>query len=1134
MSGEFTTKRQRSRTAAALALALLLRIVFPGFANADGLRICVTLNEPAMARPELVLQTGHSKGVTCAAFGTDGSWIASGGADNSIKIWQVATGRELRALTGHTGSIKSLAISPNGQWLASGSSDRTVKVWNVATGRELYSLPGHTSSIEALAFSPDNRWLASGSADRTIKIWDLTNGREIRTLNDHTARVIALAFSGNGKFLASGSADTTVKVWDTVSWQAVHALRKHTKEITALAFSSDSSWLASADSDGIVCLWSSGSDRSRFTMRHNASRVLAVAFDSGNSLISTHSDGGIEFWDLTTGEEGRAIPGDATAEQLVFASFSSDANTLASSTGNRTVNLRKVVSGEIGLTFESHSTGFNAVAFSPDNRWFASASDDSSIRLWQVATGRELPRLSGHTGYVRTIAFSQDSHFLASGSRSGEVKIWEIANGRLAFSLPSSPKGINVVAFSPDGKSLAVAGMQPTVEIWDLESKRGLTLLGHTDEITSVVFSVDGRFVSSGGRDKTVRVWDLKTGGVARTLDNLGAEINSLAVSPDGNLLAAANADNTVRLWDLATGVPLKTLTGHSGEVLKVAFNPEGSLLASSSTDRSVKLWDPKTGSELRALTGAFESVNGVAFSKDGRWLLSASGDGSMMVWNSEMGTLMATLVSVPNSDDWLVATPDGLFDGSPASWSLLLWRFGGNTFFVLPVEAYFNEFYYPGVLADILAGKNPKAAQDITQKDRRQPRISIPFSAGTDRKIATRKVTIKLEIAEALPDGEHSLGSGVRDLRLFRNGLLIKVWAGDVLKGSRNQTLEAAIPIVAGENRLSAYAFNNDNIKSANASLSISGADTLKRTGTAYVLAIGVAQYENAQFNLHYPLADAEEISAQFKNQQEQLGRYNPVVTIPLLNGEATKANILFALRRLAGIDVGALPPGAPPVLAGIKAAQPEDAVVIYFSGHGDADRDRFYLIPQDLGYKGLRTKLDTEGFQTIFAHSVSDIDLEEALRPLDADQLLLIIDACKSGQALQAEEKRPGPMNTRGLPQLAYEKGMYILTASQSDEVAFESEALKHSYLASALVEGIKSGAADIDHDGKIFLQEWLAYATDRVPQIRTELNKRGKELVEDEPDEQKVQRPRVFYTREGGAERLVIARIANPKRQ
>ncbi|HEV8485431.1 MAG TPA: caspase family protein [Blastocatellia bacterium] len=1117
--------------AVALGLSVFLSVGFLSLATLAGRGTSASLNDSTTTRPELVLQTGHSKGVNCSVFGPDGSWLASGGSDNAIKIWQVASGRELRALTGHTGYVKSLATSRNGQWLASGSSDRTVRIWDVATGRELFSLPGHTSSIEALAFSPDNRWLASGSADKTVKVWNLTNGKEIKTLNDHTERVTALAISGDGKLLASGSADTVVKLWDTSNWRIVRTLRKQTGKITALAFSSDSGRLASGSSDGTVCLWPTESDRERFNLKHNMSSVIAVAFGSGGALISAHQDGGIEFWNTNTGKEGRAIPGDANAEQLVFAAFSPSADTLALGAGDRVVNLRKLTGGEETRTLESHSTAFNAVDFSRDGRWFASAANDSSIRLWQVATGRELPRLSGHMGFVNTVTFSPDGHLLASGSASGEVKVWDLSTGRLAFNLPSSPKSINIVAFSPDGKFLASAGMQQTVEIWDLDTKRARTLTGHTQEVTSVVFSINGQLLASAGRDKTVRVWDLKTGSVIRTLDNLGAEINSLALNPDVKLLAAANADKTVRLWEFSTGVPLQTLSGHSDEVLKVTFSPDGQLLASASSDRSVKIWDVKSGAEPRGLRGGSEKVNGVTFSSDGRWIISASEDGSMTV-STTTGTLVATLVPVANSDDWLVVTPDGLFDGSPDSWNLLLWRFGGDTFNALPVEAYFNEFYYPGVLADIFGGKDPKAPQDIAQKDRRQPRVAIALSGNSTGKIATREVTIKLEITDAEPDKQHALGCGARDLRLFRNGLLVKTWPDDVLKGARKGTVEATIPVIAGENRLSVYAFNNDNIKSGDASLSLSGADNLKRMGTAYVLAIGVEQYENPQYDLHYPVADATEMGGQLKDQQERIGRYNPIVTISLFNAEATRANILLALKRLAGSDIGPLPPTAPRALAKINQAQPEDAVIIYFSGHGAADHDRFYLIPHDLGYRGERTSL--EGFKTILAHSISDRDLEGALKDLEANQILLLIDACKSGQALKSEEQRRGPMNTRGLAQLAYEKGMYILTASQSDEVAFESEKLKHSYLAYALLEdGIKKGLADLDGDRQILLQEWFAYATEHVPQIRRD-RKGSKELIEDEPDEQKVQRPRVFYTRQVGAERLIIAKVGNATSQ
>jgi len=119
--------------------------------------------------------------VNCLAFGSNDGWLASGGADNSIRIWDTASGRELRTLNGHTGWVNALAVSLNDELLASGSNDLTVRIWQVKSGEPLRILNGHTKPIEALVFGPDGRLLASGSADGTIKIWDITSGMETQS-----------------------------------------------------------------------------------------------------------------------------------------------------------------------------------------------------------------------------------------------------------------------------------------------------------------------------------------------------------------------------------------------------------------------------------------------------------------------------------------------------------------------------------------------------------------------------------------------------------------------------------------------------------------------------------------------------------------------------------------------------------------------------------------------------------------------------------------------------------------------------------------------------------------------------------------------------------------------------------------
>ncbi len=481
-----------------------------------------------------------------------------------------------------------------------------------------------------------------------------------------------------------------------------------------------------------------------------------------------------------------------------------------------------------------------------------------------------------------------------------------------------------------------------------------------------------------------------------------------------------------------------------------------------------------------------------------------------------------------------------------PRDGNLILWRFAANTFDVAPVEAFFNEFYYPGLLADVLAGKRPRASQNISQVDRRQPRVKLALvgdrSSG-DQPIASRNVKVRVEVTEAPPDASHPAGSGARDVRLFRNGLLIKVWRGDVLKSQPTMTFEETISIVAGENRITAYAFNKENIKSADDTLLLKGNNSLRRKGTAYVLVVGVNEYANPGYNLRYAVADAQTFGDTFRQTQSRLGNFARIEVIPLFNQHATRANILAALGRLSG-KVGDAPPNMPAVLNDIKPSQPEDAVVVYFAGHGTAQKARFYLIPHDLGYEGPIDSLDEAGLEKLLAHSISDQELEQAFEHIDAGDLLMVIDACNSGQALESEERRRGPMNSKGLAQLAYEKGIYILTAAQGYQAALEAAELGHGYLTYALVEeGLKKAAADTaPRDEIISVREWLDYAVERVPRMQAAAlqGSRGMKIVfvqgEDknsDPAKLNVQRPRAFYRREVEPQPLIIGRTGGRNR-
>jgi WD40 repeat protein len=1102
-------------------------------------------------RPELILQAGHSYKADAMAFSPDGRHIATGGADTAIKIWDSATGRVLRTLGGHAGGVKAVAFSPDGQRLASGGNDGRIKLWELATGNEVDVLTGQAN---ALAFSRDGRWLALGGADFKVRLWNLAT-RESQQFDGHYRLVLALAFSPDGNYLASGGADSTINLWDLTKKGSKKKDEKqiepiplagHTGWVRSLAFSPDGKTLVSCGSDKTVRLWKIPKGKLDRTIRRQSAPLLTAAFIAGGAeAIVCGEDRTIERFDVATGALLQTIPGRASADanlnKYETAVFSADGRWLAANAGGRTSELRQVAPNGEARVLESRVNGVKAVAFSQDGRWLATGNQDATMTLWDTVAGRAIAKLGGGAGSVEALAFSRDGQWLAWGSRGGAIAIWDLGAACELRKWEAHADGVASLVFTPDGKWLISGSADSTIKVWETKTwNEAARLTGHKQGVTALSVSADGQRLISAGVDQTVRLWDLGARQLTRTLTGHRGIVYGVASSADGKWIASASEDRSVRLWKGTSGEHIRTLTGHSGAVYSVALSPDGKQVAAGSASSEIRVWETDSGNLRFNLPGHAGGVNGLCFSE--RWLVSGGEDGGARVWQADTGDSAATLVSFRagsqrESSDWLVVTPDGLFDGSPAAWGQILWHFARDPYNPSPVEIFFDEFFYPDLLSDVLSGKRPRADKDIALRDRRQPRLKLATADGAQAgSVATRNLKVKLEVAE------HSPGSGARDVRLFRNGLLVKVWRGDALKaGGGTATLEYSVPLVAGENRLTAYAFNRDNVKSADETLTIIGSKSLARSGTLYILAVGINQYSNRDFNLRFAVADAELFSDELKRRQERIGRFARIEIVRLLDRLATRANLLAALKRLAGGSSTPLPADAPADLERLKPAQPEDAVIIYFAGHGTAQKPRFYLIPHDLGYQGKRDEMDEDGWRQALASSISDLELEQHLEGVDAGHLLLVIDACKSGQALEAEEKRRGPMNSKGLAQLAYEKGMNILTAAQSYQDALEDSKLGHGYLTYALVvDGIQRMTADArPKDGEVWLREWLDFATEQAPRLQEAKQKEKREIRRLQEAKQKegrdlalemildVQRPKVFYRREVEAQPLVIAK-------
>lgn len=312
-------------------------------------------------------------------------------------------------LTGHTQPIICVAMSPDRKTIASGSQDNTIKLWNEATGELLETLTGHHSAIIALAFSPDGKILASSSNhefnDGTIKLWDLTTRKLQKSLGASLVnlRVGSLAFSPDQQYLASGhigftAVDTAIRIWQIDRGKVAYTLKGHGWEVTAIAFSSDGRILVSGGADSAIMIWNWRAEKRLRTLNRpdDFFGSLASWFDQSKGII----------WAIA---------------------ISPDDKIIASGGSDQPIYLWNLETGKLEKSLTDHEGYVSCLAFSPDRQTLASGGQDNTIRIWNYHTGELLQTLN-HLGTVKSLAFSSDGQTLVSGSWDRTVKIWHFAS----------------------------------------------------------------------------------------------------------------------------------------------------------------------------------------------------------------------------------------------------------------------------------------------------------------------------------------------------------------------------------------------------------------------------------------------------------------------------------------------------------------------------------------------------------------------------------------------------------------------------------------------------------------------------------------------------------------------------------
>jgi WD40 repeat protein len=278
--------------------------------------------------------------INSICFSPDGKTLASAaGKDNTVKLWNVATGEEKATLKGHPGNrVGAVAFSPDGKLLASGSGKAArsgeIKLWDVQSGQERATLEGHKSTVLSLCFSPDGKTLASGSGYGTIQLWNVETGKEQASLKGHGV-TRSLAFSPDGKTLAASGGyfdvkEAQVTLYDVVTGAEKTAFKEDTDIVWCVCFSPDGKTLACA-ADRSISLWNTATGQRETSLRHGRA-VRCVCFSpDGKTLASAGLNGQFVLWDVATGKELARIEDFQGGVRSI--SFSPDGKTLATTAG---------------------------------------------------------------------------------------------------------------------------------------------------------------------------------------------------------------------------------------------------------------------------------------------------------------------------------------------------------------------------------------------------------------------------------------------------------------------------------------------------------------------------------------------------------------------------------------------------------------------------------------------------------------------------------------------------------------------------------------------------------------------------------------------------------------------------------
>lgn len=725
---------------------------------------------------------GHDKQINTLAISADGQRAVTAGEDDTFRVWEIQTERELMRVSRKTsGQAQNADISPDGRYvaLAGAWESGEIEIWDAGKSQKVRPIDAPKGSTLVVAFSPDGRLLASGGKNRTVWLWDVQTGEKLAEMQGHADTVCSLAFSPPGRTLLSGSFDNSIRLWDVESGTQVREYTGIGGHIRRLEFSPSGDQFVASSYNKVFALWNVAKTQPIRTFRGHREKPSALIFTpDGRHVVSGSPDKTLRVWEVATAREVARFEANAFTTNLVAPV--ANTNLLVTGGGWNMDDLARKGDGDYSIYLRRL----------PESVWPQAEAETNEIT--------EVRRFEGHTDFIEGVAFSADGSLLLTGSPDKTVRLWDAATSEELMTLNAGEE-INSVAVSPSGH-IAAAGLgSGRIVIWDLADGSQLwRIAGHDkpsgrdnqQRVMSLEFSPDGKRLLSGGDDGSVRTWDVENGGQLQRFEGTGSPVQTVTWSFDGSKILAAEYAGVFSLWDMKSGKRIQ----RNGEARDkhAAFAPDSRRIVSG-----LKVFDSTSVEVLTQLqTDQPIELTGIQFTTDGRFVVAGVRDASLRVWDAMTGHEVARV----DNDHWVTqkidVSPDGrhVASGGGVRWdndaerlvrdgdyALRLWRLPESVWPTeQPAVEEISEVSRLEGHADIVGAldflPDGKSLASGSQQ------LLYHWDLATDAVIREIPVDSPVKGLVALPDGQHVITShedGAITMWNLADGLVVRQFTG-------------------------------------------------------------------------------------------------------------------------------------------------------------------------------------------------------------------------------------------------------------------------------------------------------------------------------------------------------------------